>query len=154
MNLQFFLFTLLIVGAIVVFMILASRYNARELQHKEMIAALEKGVDLLLPQTQPWTPRTYLLRGMVWLFAGLASMVALFAVAATSGEPVPLQAKLSAVRDARAQGATPEEVQMILNDRGSEQHRPVGIALLGLIPSGVGLAYLIFYRIESKKLLS
>jgi cadmium resistance protein CadD (predicted permease) len=30
----------------------------------------------------------------------------------------------------------------------------MGIGFLGLIPIGVGLAYLIFYRVESKKLLS
>jgi hypothetical protein len=154
MNLQFFLFTLLIVGAIVVFMILASRYNARELQHKEMIAALEKGVDLPTRPSAPWTPRTYLLHGMIWLFVGLTSLAALFALAVTSNQPQSVEMKLRAVNNARAGGATPEEIQMLLNDPHPAQGLPIGIGFLGLIPIGVGLAYLIFYRVESKKLLS
>jgi len=38
------------------------RFRARELDHKERLAAIEKGVDLPARETAPWTPRTYLLQ--------------------------------------------------------------------------------------------
>jgi hypothetical protein len=155
MNPETLLITLLIVGCIAVFMILASRYNARELQHKETLAALEKGVQVPAPPAAPWTPRTYLLSGMIWLFVGLTAMFALFALAATSAQPPSLEGKLHEANLARSSGSTPEEVQMILREAPhATQPIPFGIGFLGLIPVGVGLAYLIFYRVESKKLLS
>lgn len=154
MHPESFFFGLLIVGAITIFLILASRYNARELQHKETLAALEKGVNVPVPPSAPWTPRTYLLHGMIWLFAGLASIVAISAIAVTSRTPCPVDVKVREVTEARERGATPQEIQMLLNEPGREQGIPMGLALLGLIPVGVGLAYLIFYRVESKKLLS
>ena len=155
MNPETFLFTLVVFAAIIITMVLYSRHSAREFEHKEKLAALEKGVDLPVRQTAPWTPRTYLLHGMIWLFAGLASIVAMFAIAATSNRQPSVEEKLRAVSDARVRGATPEEIQLLLNEpyRG-EERIPIGLSMLGLIPTGVGLAYLIFYRIESRKLLS
>jgi len=130
------------------------RFRARELDHKERLAAIEKGVDLPARETAPWTPRTYLLHGMIWLFAGLASFVALTGIARTSRHVVSIEARIAAVNDARFRGATPAELEMILNAPRGEEGIPMGIGFLGFIPIGVGLAYLIFYRVESKKLLS
>jgi hypothetical protein len=143
----------IIVGAIVV-LSLNNRFRLRELDHREKLAAIEKGVDLPVRETAPWTPRTYLLHGMIWLFAGLASFVALSAIAVTSRRVVPVEATLAAVNDARFRGATPAEVEMLLKAPRGEEGMPIGIGFLGLIPVGVGLAYLIFYRVESRKLLS
>ena len=153
-TMQPILIAFLAVAAITIFIVLASRYNARELEHKETLAALEKGVDLPVRQSAPWTPRTYLLHGMIWLFAGLASFVALSAIAVTSRRVVPVEVTLAAVNDARFRGATPAEVEMLLKAPRGEEGMPMGIGFLGLIPVGVGLAYLIFYRVESRKLLS
>lgn len=133
---------------------LGLRYHSRELEHKRMLAAIEKGVDLPLPQSAPWTSRNYLLHGMIWLFAGIASFLALTGIAVTSHRMLPWEARLAAVNDARQHGATPEELQLLLNAPRQEEGVPMGIGFLGLIPIGVGLAYLIFYRVESKKLLS
>lgn len=130
------------------------RFRQREFDHKEKLAAIEKGVDLPAHETAPWTPRTYLLHGMIWLFAGIASFVALTGIAASSRHPVPLEARIAAVNDARFRGATPAELDMLLHAPNQEEGAPIGIGFLGLIPIGVGLAYLIFYRVESKKLLS
>jgi hypothetical protein len=141
------------IGAVVVFS-LNNRYRVRELVHKETLAALEKGQPIPIAQAQPWSPRVYLLRGMIWLFAGLAATVAISALAAIPPKPVTAWEKLNEVTNARARGATPEEVQLILNETSHDQRPPVAIGLLGLIPASVGLAYLIFYRVESKKLLS
>jgi hypothetical protein len=149
------LFTLLIMAAMIIFIVLFSRHSAREFQHKETLAALEKGVQVPAPPAAPWTPRTYLLSGMIWLFVGLTAMFALFALAATSAQPPSLEGKLREANLARSSGSTPEEVQMILREPPHPtQPIPFGIGFLGLIPVGVGLAYLIFYRVESKKLLS
>jgi hypothetical protein len=142
--------------AVIVGVGLKHRYHERELEHKERLAAIEKCVDLPVRQSSaPWTSRRYLLHGMIWLFAGLAATVAIIAIALTSNVPPTMEEKLHAVTMARGSGATPEETQMLLNEPAHAEPRiPIGLAFLGLIPSGVGLAYLIFYRIESRKLLS
>jgi hypothetical protein len=149
----FFVMLFVFVGVIVL-ITLNNRFRERELSHKETLAALEKGVDLPVRQSAPWTPRTYLLHGMIWLFAGLTSMVAISAVAVTSQRPYPAEVKVRAVMDARDRGATPEEIQMLLHEPHNDQGVPIGLGFLGLIPVGVGLAYLIFYRVETRKLLS
>jgi hypothetical protein len=148
-----FLIVFVFAGSIVV-VSLNNRFRVRDLEHKETLVALEKGVDLPARQTEPWTPRIYLLRGMVWLFVGLTSFLALSAIAITSRRQIPLESRLAAVNDARLRGATPAEVEMLLHAQREEVGMPIGVAFLGLIPIGVGLAYLIFYRAESKKLLS
>ena len=61
---------------------------------------------------------------------------------------------MAAVNDARQHGATPEELRILLNAPREEEGLPLGLGFLGFIPIGVGLAYLIFYRVESRKLLS
>jgi hypothetical protein len=149
----FFAFVFIFVGAIVM-VTLNNRFRVRELEHKEALAALEKGVDLPVRQTQPWTPRIYLLHGMIWLFAGLGAMAALIGISATSVRVPSMEEKLRAVSEARSRGATPEEAQMLLHDPHTEQGIPVGVGLLGLIPVGIGMAYLIFYGVERKKLIS
>lgn len=140
--------------AIVFGLALSFRFRAREMEHKQKLAAMEKGLELPVPQSAPWTPHTYLLHGMIWLFAGIASFVALSAIAVTSHHLMPVEARIAAVNDARFRGATPAEVEMLLHAPRDEEGIPVGVGFLGLIPVGVGLAYLIFYRVESRKLLS
>lgn len=147
-------FVVIMFSFFVVFIGLAYRYHVREMDHKQTLAAIEKGVVPPAPQSAPWTPRTYLLHGMIWLFAGLASFVALSAVAVTSHHPVTMEARLAAVTNARSLGATPAELDMLLHAPHQDEGIPIGLGCLGLIPVGVGLAYLIFYKIESKKLLS
>jgi hypothetical protein len=149
----FFTVIFIFVGTIVV-VTLNNRFRERELEHKETIAALEKGVPLPVRQSAPWTARTYLLHGMIWLFAGLAAIIAVSAVAATARRPVTIEERLTSVTDARARGATPAELEVLLHAPREEERIPMGLALLGLIPVGIGLAYLVFYRVESRKLLS
>src|SRR5277367_2669790 len=108
-------FVITLIAFFTVFLVLAYRYHMRELDHKQTLAAIEKGVDPPLPQAAPWTPRTYLLHGMIWLFAGLASFTALTAIAITSRRQLPWESRLAAVNDARRSGATPEEIQILLN---------------------------------------
>jgi hypothetical protein len=153
MDMSATILMVLVLACVTVFVGFAYRYHVREMEHKQVLAAIEKGVDPPLPQMAPWTPRAYLLHGMIWLFAGLASFVALSAIAVTSRRPYPAEMTVRAASEAREHGATPEEIQMILKGR-EEEGIPIALGFLGLIPVGVGLAYLIFYRVESRKLLS
>jgi hypothetical protein len=51
------------------------RFRRRELQHKERMAAIEKGVTLPDLTDVETGPRIYLLRGLIWLLSGIALSV-------------------------------------------------------------------------------
>jgi hypothetical protein len=91
------------------------RKDIVEANHKERLAAIERGMDIPpLPESfylplKPQRRSSYLLPGLVWLFVGIGLFVALGAVA---GEDV---------------------------------------RYFALIPIGVGLALLIYYFVEGKK---
>ena len=103
-----------IIGAIALIALLAYfRHRATELRHRERVAAMEKGIEL--PPEPVLGRHAYLLRGLVWLFTGIALSIFLTAFAVA--------------------------------DRDRDLY---GAAVLGLIPAGVGAAYLIVYRVQSK----
>ena len=103
----------LAIAIIVVVLNYRRRYQLVQLQHIERMAAIERGMEV------PPLPielidgarrrRTSLLPGLVWLFVGLAVLIALRSI--------------------------------------SEDE-----AMLGLIPAGIGLAYLIYYFAEGRKI--
>lgn len=144
----FFLLLSLIVG------FLFLRYRRRELQHRERMVAMEKGAPLpdLVSEGAPWSPRVYLLRGMIWLFSGAALTVFLAAliVSANSRKAPTLEDRLLFAHRMKALGATDEQIKQ---SEGEINHDapPFGVALLGLVPIGVGAAYLIYYRVEGKR---
>jgi hypothetical protein len=91
------------------------RRDIIEANHRERLAAIERGVDLpplpesfYLPFQRSRRPR-YLLSGLIWLFIGIGLFISLAAVAG-------------------------HDVQYF-----------------GLIPAGVGLAFLIYYLAEGRK---
>lgn len=90
------------------------RRDIVEANHKERMAAIERGMDVpQLPESfylsmKPRSRSSFLLPGLVWLFVGAGLFVALGAVA---GE----------------------------------------VRYFGLIPAGVGLAFLIYYFVEGRK---
>src|SRR5258708_26934861 len=136
---------LVVVGAAILVWSLNLQYRRRELQHRERMAALDKGAALPPLEHEgsaPWTPRTYLLRGMIWLFSGLALTAALFAitVTATAVRPLTMDERVFRATDARHRGATEDEVKLLLAEpnAASGPSIPVGLALLGLVPAGVG----------------
>jgi hypothetical protein len=133
---------------------MASRFKQRELQHRERMAALEKGIALPplsepAPQPGPFNPRTLLLRGLLWLFTGIAITIMLAGVTMLQEHQYPAWLRVQQANDARSRGASQAEIIEILNDRHSDGPNP-GIALIGLIPIGVGLAYLITWRSERR----
>ena len=102
----------------IVFLVLSYRRRVRlvELHHAERMAAIERGMDLpplpielLEGRSSTRRRRSSLLPGLVWLFVGLAVLIAMRTVA----------------RDE---------------------------SLFGLIPTAVGLAYLIYYAVEGRKI--
>jgi hypothetical protein len=132
---------------------LTLRYRRRELQHKERLAALEKGAPLPalteVERRAPWTPRSYLLHGMMWLFSGIGLTLFLLGLAANSYGPKTTEQRASEAQRLKDLGASEAMVFQVLNDQAPHGLMP-GFSLIGLIPIGVGLAYLIAYRAEKK----
>ncbi len=111
-----------LVTAIVVFVIFGSvtsliaygltlsvRYRRRVLQNQERMAALEKGTplpELIEEQMAPWSGRIYLLRGMMWLFSGVAIVVFLSVMAAYSRQNPGMESRLYRAQELRRLGAT------------------------------------------------
>jgi hypothetical protein len=135
---------------LLIFGFLYLRYRQRELQHQERLAALEKGAPLPgLFEERPRPGRIYLLRGMMWLFSGIAIVVSLSAIAAYSRQPPLLESRLNRAHNLKSLGATDEQIEAAEKEP-SRDALPEGVALLGLVPIGIGLAYLIYYRVEEK----
>jgi len=141
----------LVVGGVII-TALVLRYRKRELQHKERLAALDKGMALpeLSAEGRVWSPRVYLLRGMLWLFGGIALTVFIGAISASAGHTPTLEDRLWRAQNLKNIGATEEEIKQAKEDSTPQDKVPGAVALLGLVPIGVGIAYLIYYRVESK----
>jgi len=149
-----FIVVLMICATVVIFASLMARYKQRELQHRERLAAIEKGAALPVleepvPGPRPFNPRALLLRGLVWLFVGIGVVVSLGAVTLLSNNEISAWERVNEANEAKRNGATDEQVRMILSDRRNDGPGP-GVALIGLIPMGVGLAYLITWRSERR----
>lgn len=137
---------------IILLPVLFLRYRKQMLAHQERMVAIEKGASLppLPAENGSANPRLYLLRGLIWLLAGFGLTVFLIGLSTTSVQPVPLSQRLFDAQRLRADGGTPEQVERLINTQESRQRIPIGLALIGLVPVGVGLAYLIFYAGERK----
>jgi Domain of unknown function (DUF6249) len=138
------------------------RYKRHELRHKERMTAIEKGAELPAEPPEkppvPWSPRVYLLRGLIWLFTGAGLSAFLLGLSLTIvSHPERLEDRLWRAQNLRHNGATEEEIKQYLSQSQSQSQKeprnefPAGVALIGLIPMGVGLAYLIYYRGESHR---
>jgi hypothetical protein len=132
------------------------RYRKQQLFHQERMAALEKGVPAPKAYTlAPWSPRIYLLRGLLWSCAGLALSISLLGIALSTQRPPSAETVLWRAQRLADNAKIPieEAKQIIEKDRNSGQEgMPYGVALFGLVPIGVGVAYLIFYNTGDKRL--
>jgi hypothetical protein len=144
-----FLSTCVIISA------LAFRHRRRELQHKERLAAIEKGAPLPaltdIEQRAPWTPRVYLLRGMMWLFSGIGLTLFLAGYSASTLRVKSVEGRVREAQQLKQFGATDEQVREVQNDTTAHRDLAPGFSLIGLVPIGVGLAYLLSYRAETRK---
>jgi hypothetical protein len=152
---EFMLLTFMVMALATLLWSLHLRYRHRELQHRERMAALEKGADLpARVEGIEERPRVYLLRGLIWLFAGIGLAGFLLGLSYTTRETVGPEQKFIQAARYRAFGIPEDQVKEILaNTKAPTEIKavPEGWALAGLIPLAVGIAYLIFYRGEKTR---
>ena len=133
------------------------RYRQKLMLHQERMAALEKGTAIPLgPEPAPWSPRAYLLRGLIWSFSGAALIVCLLGIAWSSQRPPSAEYVAYRARDISRDLNVPLDQARQMLERDQAVHgMPAGVALLGVVPLAVGLAYLVFYYTdESRKRLA
>jgi hypothetical protein len=141
-----------VTGLVAYFMTL--RFRRRELQHKEWMAAIEKGVPL--PEldgleTSMGGSRAYLLKGMVWLACGLTLMLFL-SVWTSTGQPPSVETKVREAQQLRELGYTDQQIRgVVASNQRAHPIFPIGLSLIGLVPAGIGVAYLVFHRLESRR---
>jgi hypothetical protein len=139
----------------VTLVVLMARGYQQQLLHKERMTALEKGV--AVPQAAepaPWSPRVYLLRGLIWSLAGAAIVICLLGISLTTQRHESNESKAyDAQSIARNLGIPLDQaMQIVEKDAATNPHgAPPTIALLGLIPLAVGLAYLVFYYSDPRR---
>jgi len=156
MRAETFLFAVSLVVLAIVVVALYFRYRKQQMFHQERMEALEKGVPVpkgYVPE--PWSPRIYLLRGLLWSCAGIALSISLWGISLSTRRPPSEESILYKARSLSSSSSiSMEEAKQILEkDRGTrEEGMPAGVALLGLIPLGVGVAYLIFYNTGDKRI--
>ncbi|UCD38799.1 MAG: hypothetical protein JSW54_04790, partial [Fidelibacterota bacterium] len=59
--------------ALIIFLVMYYNYRKRQAQSKEILAAIEKGIEVPFP---PPVKRDYLKLGLVWTFVGIAFTLA------------------------------------------------------------------------------
>jgi hypothetical protein len=151
MDAAFVALAMVVSIGILIFSFLYLRFRQRELQHRERLAALEKGTPLpdLFEERRPLSGRIYLLRGMMWLFSGIAIVMFLAAISAYSRHAPNMERRLERTEELKKLGATDAQIQEAEKEPPGDA-MPEGISLLGLIPIGIGAAYLIYFRVERK----
>ena len=148
-------FVLSVVVIVVVALVL--RHRREYMVHQERMAAIDKGAPIPSgPEPAPWSPRVFLLRGLIWSFSGVAVVIALLGISWATVRTV----QPSAVWVAQDSKAVSERLgipidqarQMVEKDQAAETRgMPVGVAVLGVLPLAVGLAYLVFYYTDESR---
>ena len=157
MGPEFVITMMVLSAAAIIIWSLVLRYKRQQLRHQERMAAIEKGAELPAEPAErgpaPWSPRIYLLRGLVWLFTGIGLAVFLFGISLSVGShQETIEDRLLRAQNLRHEGAPEDEVKQLINSKEPvRKDFPEGFALIGLIPMGVGLAYIIYYRGEDKR---
>ena len=131
---------------------LALRFRRRELLHREWMAALEKGMplpELTTLEDGVSGSKIYLLRGLLWLATGVTLSLFLSVLWLTTWERPPVSALIRDAQALRELGYSQEEIRRLIPFQPErEPDFPIGLAVLGIVPAGVGVAYLLFYRGE------
>jgi hypothetical protein len=153
-------------GLIVVLVVLWMRHHNQQMLHEERLAALEKGVAVVPAgrEPAPWSTRVYLLRGLIWSFTGAALTIGLLGASLASqrpGRPDSPEWLAMRAKSVSLSLQVPIDQAREIVAKDNEAHAketdgpPAAIALFGLIPLSVGLAYLVFYYSdESRKNLA
>lgn len=137
--------------------LLALRHKSQQMLHEERLAALEKGADLPKPEAPaPWSPRVYLLRGLIWTFGGVALIVCLLGLAVSSEGSEAADTMAWRAKSVSETLDIPMDQARRIVEKDSIAHArgvPVTIAFLGMIPLAVGLAYLVYYHSDPSRKL-
>jgi len=146
---------LILCGLAFLTVLMILRHRLAVLRHQERLQVIERGGVLPALYEErpkaPWTPRTYLLRGMLWLYTGIAITIMLGAISVSASRPPSMSSKVWQVKNLRDNGATEQQIQQYMREADNERDGlPLGAATVGLIPIGVGVAYLMFYRKEQQ----
>ena len=152
----FFFFTIAFVASAlsVIIVRLILRHRGEQMRHQERMAALEKGVDVPLSAPLPATSRVHLLRGLMWTFASLGIVIFLLGVSWSTQKPPYASDIAYRAHNLRSNLNIPlDEARKIAEQDVKSNNRgmPVGFALFGLVPLGVGLAYLSFYFTDESR---
>jgi len=131
------------------------RFRSLQMSHVERMAAMEKGTTIPVWRTQaPWSPRVYLLRGLMWTLGGAALTLSLFGIADATHQPRRAEWEMVDAKNLTENTGIPlnEARKIIEQDRARRvEGMPTAVALLGLIPVGIGLAYLLFYFTDDSR---
>lgn len=148
-------FLLVLPGLVVILMTQYLRHRNMRMLHEERLAALEKGTAVPLGSPlAPWTPRVHLLRGLMWSFGGLAVVVCLLGIAGSSHRTQSAESVMWSAKNLSRNLEIPldQAKQIVEKDQANRENgMPASIALLGLIPLAVGLAYLVFYYTDESR---
>jgi hypothetical protein len=129
------------------------RHRKQVMLHEERMAALDKGSAIPLgPEPAPWSPRAYLLRGLIWSFGGAALIVCLLGIAlSTHDRQSPEYNSYRARIVSRNLEIPLDQARQIVEKDQADRGLPAGVALLGVVPLAVGLAYLVFYFTDDSR---
>jgi hypothetical protein len=88
---------------------------------------------------------------MIWLLSGLALSVFLVILSATTQFPKSAVQRFREADTIARLGGTAEQIQQAQNDTSPPERLPYAVSLIGLVPVAVGVAYLVFYRVEASR---
>jgi len=146
---------MLFLAVVLVVVMLVLRHRNQLMFHQERMAALEKGTAVPTgPAPAPWSPRVYLLRGLMWSMGGAALVIFLFGLAVSSHKPASGESMMWRAKTLSQSSEIPldQARQIVEKDQANIQEgMPSSVALLGLIPLAVGLAYLAFYYTDDSR---
>ena len=122
--------------------------------HQERMAALEKGVAIPLSAPErAANPRAYLLRGLMWTLSSAGLIVCLLGFALSDQNRSESAANMAyRARDlSRSLDISLLDAQQIVEKDRTRNSMPFSVGLIGLVPLGVGIAYLVFYKEEESR---
>lgn len=151
----------LILASVLLALFLMLRFFVERMRHGARLAAIEKGlpVDAAQGNGAALHHRRYLLSGLIWTTVGISLGVVVFVFAMVAGSDRgpqhELEMTLMRERHLKEIGATEEQLQDLRGKLRDEKRNQVGpgmIAVVGLVPFAVGVAYLVFFAMEERRI--
>jgi hypothetical protein len=140
-------------GLTLILVVAYLKHRKQVMLHEERMAALDKGTAIPLGRDPgPWSPRVYLLRGLIWSFSGAALIVCLLGIAWSTTRPTSAESMLWAAKNVSQNLDIPlDQARQIVEKDQSRTGMPAGVSSLGAVPLAVGLAYLVFYFTDDSR---